>query len=288
MTGDRRFWRIVTVIALAHVALLTAFLRWNGAPNTLNAQSITWLNGDASEEPSASVAAGEERSDAAATTTPHLEVQAEEKTEEPPTLSPAKSEIVLASPTPPTNPPPPPRPSPKLTPRVSPSSKPSPRKNPSPKKSSTPYKKKTAKPIAKKDLIPKGNNAADKSGRKLAHKDAAGSGSGSGSAGRGASSGKAADVGWYGNMLHDRFYRAWEQPKTVVSSGARLSAVAKIRIAKDGSVSDFRIVKPSGNVVVDESIAAVAKKVTRVDAPPERLGAGGHYDVDITFALSSQ
>src|SRR5205823_2896827 len=41
-----------------------------------------------------------------------------------------------------------------------------------------------------------------------------------------------ANTSWYGNMLHDRFYREWEQPTTVVAGGAKLSASAKIRIEK--------------------------------------------------------
>ena len=89
-------------------------------------------------------------------------------------------------------------------------------------------------------------------------------------------------------MLHDRFYREWEQPTTVVASGAKLSASAKIRIEKDGRISDFKIVRSSGNVVVDESVEAVGKKVTRVDALPAGIGSGGHYDVNINFALNSK
>src|SRR5205823_3837310 len=97
-----------------------------------------------------------------------------------------------------------------------------------------------------------------------------------------------ANTSWYGNMLHDRFYREWEQPTTVVASGAKLSASAKIRIEKDGRISDFKIVRSSGNVVVDESVEAVGKKVTRVDALPAGIGSGGHYDVNINFALNSK
>ena len=97
-----------------------------------------------------------------------------------------------------------------------------------------------------------------------------------------------ANAGWYGNMLHDRFYREWAQPTTVVASGAKLSALARIRIEKDGRISNFKIVRPSGNVVVDESVVAVGKKVTRVDAPPAGIGNSGHYDVNINFALNSK
>ena len=74
----------------------------------------------------------------------------------------------------------------------------------------------------------------------------------------------------------------------MVASGAKLSALAKIRIEKDGRISDFKIVRSSGNVVVDESVEAVGKKVTRVDALPAEIGSGGHYDVNINFALNSK
>ena len=89
-------------------------------------------------------------------------------------------------------------------------------------------------------------------------------------------------------MLHDRFYKEWAQPTTVVASGAKFSALAKIRIEKDGRISNFKIVRSSGNVVVDESIEAVAKRVTRVDSLPTGLANGDHYDVNINFELNPE
>ena len=89
-------------------------------------------------------------------------------------------------------------------------------------------------------------------------------------------------------MLHDRFYKEWVQPTTVVASGAKFSALAKIRIEKDGRISDFKIVRSSGNVVVDESIEAVAKRVTRVDSLPTGLAKADHYDVNINFELNPE
>jgi TonB family protein len=111
---------------------------------------------------------------------------------------------------------------------------------------------------------------------------------GNGDGARGAGSGKsdAATVAYYGNMLHDRFYRAWQQPQTVVASGVKLSAVARIRIEEDGRVSNFKIVRPAGNVLVDESVAAAGEKVTQVDALPAGIGNGGHYDVNVSFELN--
>jgi TonB family protein len=88
-------------------------------------------------------------------------------------------------------------------------------------------------------------------------------------------------------MLHDRFYGAWKQPTAVVTTGATMSALVKIRIEEDGRVSKFAIVRSSGNVVVDESVEAVAKRVTRVDPLPAGLG-NGRYEVTINFELRSE
>ena len=89
-------------------------------------------------------------------------------------------------------------------------------------------------------------------------------------------------------MLHDRFYSEWVQPTTTVTSGAKISTLVKIRIEKDGRVSNFEIIKPSENVVVDESVATIARRVTQVDPLPAGLGSGDHYDVKINFELKSE
>jgi len=88
-------------------------------------------------------------------------------------------------------------------------------------------------------------------------------------------------------MLHDRFYSAWIQPTTTVASGTKISTLVKVRIEKDGHVSKFEIIKPSENVVVNESVAAIAKRVTEVDSPPTGLAQGDHYDVKINFELNT-
>jgi len=96
------------------------------------------------------------------------------------------------------------------------------------------------------------------------------------------------EFSWYGKMLHDRFYREWIQPKTSIAIGAKISALVRIRIEKDGRISNFTIVRPSGNVVVDESVAAVAKRVTQVDPLPKGLGGGAYYEVNINFELNPE
>ena len=88
-------------------------------------------------------------------------------------------------------------------------------------------------------------------------------------------------------MLHDRFYSEWVQPITAVETGVKFSVLVKLRIEQDGTVSKFDIVNSSGNVVVDESVQAIAKRVTQVDALPAGLGEDGHYDVNINFELNT-
>jgi TonB family protein len=88
-------------------------------------------------------------------------------------------------------------------------------------------------------------------------------------------------------MLHDRFYSAWIQPTTSVPTGTKISTLVKVRIEKDGRVSKFEIIKPSENVVVNESVATIAKRVSEVDAPPAGLIKGDHYDVKINFELNT-
>jgi hypothetical protein len=39
--------------------------------------------------------------------------------------------------------------------------------------------------------------------------------------------------------------------------------------------------------VVNESVAAIAKRVTEVDSPPTGLIKGDHYDVKINFELNT-
>lgn len=115
-------------------------------------------------------------------------------------------------------------------------------------------------------------------------------GSKTGSVGKSGSAGgrsNASEFGWYGNMLHDRFYSAWIQPTTTVASGTKISTLVKVRIEKDGHVSKFEIIKPSENVVVNESVAAIAKRVTEVDSPPTGLAQGDHYEVKINFELNT-
>ncbi len=256
------------------------------------------------------------------------EKREEKKEEDRPILTAARSDIQLPtrkpSPEPTATPRPTPTPKAKVTPKPTPKEKVRPKpkakskSKPKPKKKkksppkkllakATPKPSPKAKRIAKKKEESKEETEADaekkriakaalgktdSTGEEIKKAVAANPGSGKGtSSGAGGHSGGGSiesQFGWYGSMLHDRLYSDWVQPIAVASSGEKFSVVAKLRIEKDGRISSFEIVKPSGNEIVDESVSEVAKRVTQVDPLPDGLANGDHYDVKINFELSSE
>jgi outer membrane biosynthesis protein TonB len=287
--ASRRFWRNVVLIALAHAALIAGLIRWSVAARVpSNPENIVWL-GNAE-----GVSTGESEdntSPAPKQAPPPVEAkpQTDDEAKDEKPLTAAKSEIELPSPTP--------KPTATATPRPKPTPIPKSKATPKPIPQPTPKHTLVAKVSPKpstKTKPPKSSEKLEKKEKHALAKTGAASQNGSGktgSAGKGGSAGggnSASEFGWYGNMLHDRFYSAWIQPTTSVPSGSKFSTLAKLRIEKDGRVSKFEIIKPSDNVVVNESVAAIAKKVTEVDAPPTGLIKGDHYDVKINFELNTE
>jgi TonB family protein len=281
------------LVALAHVALIAGLIRWSvAAKASANPESIVWLGGagklsadetEKQESPSPKQPVARRES-----SRPEQDETAEEK----PAVKAAKSEIELptatpkptttatpakATPTPSskakTTPKPIPKPTPKKTLVAKASPKPVAKPKPSPAKASAKPEKKDKITLAKKDSAPQSASGQSGSTGKV------------GSVGGGSS---ASEFGWYGNMLHDRFYSAWIQPTMKVPSGEKISTLVNVRIEKDGHVSKFAIAKPSENPTVNESVAAVAKQVSQVDPPPTGLIKGDHYDVKINFELNTE
>jgi TonB family protein len=284
-----RFWRNVTLIALAHIALIAGLIRWSlAARSETDAESLVWLSG--AEDLAAQKS--ETGAPPAGISTPSFESERlnPDKTEtERPSLTQAKSEIELPKPTPMETP------VPKATAELKTTSKPTPKPTPrrvvlvKASKSSAHAKPSPPKP---KEKQADAKNEKKKSTKTVSAKTESSSGTSAGKTGssKGGSAGggiSTSEFGWYGNMLHDRFYSAWIQPTTNVPSDAKISTLVKVRIEKDGRVSKFEIIKPSGNVVVNESVATVAKQVTQVDPPPTGLVKGDHYDVKINFELNT-
>jgi outer membrane biosynthesis protein TonB len=299
--ASSRFWRNVTLIALAHIALIAGLIHWSvEARSSSNAQSIVWISGAedlAAREPESS-----ESPPPAITPIPPPEsepLENDEAAEETPLVTAATSEIELPRPTPtpePTSTPRPtatPTPKPKATPKPTPKAtlkktlvaKASPKQSPKPKSSPTKSAEQANKTNAnaEKKKIAKTAPAKTETSSQTSGKTGS-----AGKVGHAGSGSTASEFGWYGNMLHDRFYSAWIQPTTIGASGNKISTLVKVRIEKDGRVSRFEIIKPSENVVVNESVSAVGQRVTQVDPPPGGLANGDHYDVKINFELNTE
>ena len=288
MPKDGRFWRNIVLIALAHIALIAGLIRWSLAARASNPDSIVWLG--AAGEPETEASPPAERVTPLVSPKP----QNDDKTEEEkPMVTTAKSEIELPPPTPKPTATATPRPKPTATAAPKPKATPKPIPKPTPKKIL--LTKASSKPSPKeKSNSTKSDEKSVKNEKNPTAKTASASQNGSGKTGptgKGGSEGggsSASEFAWYGNMLHDRFYSAWIQPTTSVPSGSKISTLVKVRIEKDGRVSKFEIIKASANVVVNESVATIAKRVTEVDAPPTGLIKGDHYDVKITFELNNE
>jgi outer membrane biosynthesis protein TonB len=300
MSKDSRFWRNVTLIALAHVALIAGLIRWSvEARSSSTAQSVVWLGDVGGASAATEPMIGEPQPAKLSPSPEPRRPKSDEAEKQEPLLTAAKSEIELPTPTPTPTPtstpktPATPTAKPRATPKpaLKPTPKPTPKKRvlakASPKAKSSPTKSaekaKQADANAEKKKIAKAASAKNGS----LSQNSTGKGSSAGKGGHAAGEKSASEFAWYGNMLHDRFYSAWTQPTTTVASGAKISTLVKVRIEKDGRVSSFEIIKPSENILVNESVAAIAKRVTEVDPVPSGLGNGDHYDVKINFELNT-
>lgn len=307
MPKNLRFWSNVALIATAHVTIIVGLIHWSSETREGTGQSIMWLNGGAALE--------KKNSPVTKSPAPRNETKAEsiklpEVDDNRPFLASAPSEIQLPTPRPkltptatPVRTPKPksketPKPTPKLTPKPSPKSPPKKitlaKASPKPTTKPTPEKVENEKAEEEKKEIAKAIPVKEDSAEKEPNKTTAtqiGSGkettSGTGG-GRAGGSTREAQFGWYGSMLHDRFYSEWVQPTSVASPGAKNSVLVKLRIEKDGRVSSFEIVRPSGNSELDESVKAIASRMTQVEALPDGLGKSDHYDVKINFELNSE
>jgi TonB family protein len=293
-TPSGRFWVNVVLIALAHVALIAGLIRWSvAAKASSNPESIVWLGGQGDLSVGESQTQESPSPKQPATDTESSESEKDKAADEKPVVTNAKSEIELPTATPKPTATATPLPKQSATPALRAKTTPKPIPKPTPKK--TLVSKGSPKPAAKPKSSPAKANAKSEKKDKivLAKKDSPShSGSGqsastgkAGSAGGGSSE---SEFGWYGDMLHDRFYSAWIQPTTNVPSGSKISTLVNVRIEKDGRVSKFEIAKPSGNATVNESVAAVAKQISQVDPPPTGLIKGDHYDVKINFELNTE
>ncbi|MCA1658332.1 MAG: hypothetical protein LC627_03425, partial [Verrucomicrobiaceae bacterium] len=250
------FWRNLGIIGVLHVATVVGLIRWSGGaqkPRNTNPE-ILWI--DAAPADGDLAPATPPVTNPAPVVVVPPEPPGPEPEQEPEVEEPLASAVTNDLPLPmlakspePASPAPAkerstPKASPKQPPKKTPRKKPAP--NSSPKPSATTLAKKKPRPEAKKISV---HPAADKheraesdraasQGKSAAAPSGEATSSGAGSAGTGSGPGGASQFGWYGSMLHDRFFREWAQPTSVVATGAKMSALVRIRIEKDGRIAD--------------------------------------------------
>lgn len=190
------------------------------------------------------------------------------------------------------------------TPRRTPTPKKSASRSPSPKttpkKSSTPEASSSAKKSASHSETPKPKSTAGKGNDDHEDTGAANAGTSSPKGGKpgtrpgegGGNRGGKGSIGgaeresqirWYLEKIHDRIYSRWVSP----SADPTLSVLIKIRIQKDGHVSDVSLAKSSGNPAMDESAMLAAKSVKQLDPLPSVID-DSFYDVPIEFKPTPQ
>ena len=303
MPKNLRFWTNVGLIGLVHVAVIYGLIRWSREGKDAAGQSVIWLNGGTGdgvvtekrvapvhEEPptrreSRTETSRDEDEDRPLLTSAPSDIQLPVK----PLATPAVTPKVKATPKPT------PKPSPKPTPKPSPKKQTMAKVRPSPKpKPKIEEKKEIAKKSEaseaekKKTVLAKNETPEPPAAGPPATQTGAGTGTTAGTGGRAGGSVNQSQFGWYGSMLHDRFYSEWAQPTAVSNAGTKNSVLVKLRIEKDGRVSSFEIVRSSGNAELDDSVKALATRVNHVDPLPDGLGKGDHYDVKINFELNSE
>jgi TonB family protein len=311
MPKNLRFWTNVGLIGLAHVAVIYGLIRWSREGKDAGSQSVVWMNGGAGD----GIVTEKKNLPLHEKSLPRTESRTErsrDEDEDRPVLTSALSEIQLPTPrpspmstatpkptpnvkgTPKPKPKTPPRPTPKPTPKPKKATiaKAKPSATPKPEgKEETPRKSEIADAEKKKIVLAKNDTAEAKPAAEESPATQTGAGKGTTpgtGGGRVGGSVNQSQFGWYGSMLHDRFYSEWAQPTSVANAGGKNSVLVKLRIEKDGRVSGFEIVRPSGNPELDESVKALANRVSQVEPLPDGLGKGDHYDVKINFELNSE
>jgi TonB family protein len=75
-------------------------------------------------------------------------------------------------------------------------------------------------------------------------------------------------------------YDAWDQPPDLQN---KLVATIVLRVARDGSVADVTLQRSSGDKTMDRSVLAAARKVPRLDPPPDILVKDSYATVSVNF-----
>lgn len=108
-----------------------------------------------------------------------------------------------------------------------------------------------------------------------------GIGSGAGGPGGG---GTPLPYAWYYNQVKSAMYAAWQQPSSLIGTKGLVTSV-EIRVQRAGQITAKKIVAPSGNAQMDESVSRALEAVSRLPELPAGLG-GLYKDITIDFELA--
>jgi TonB family protein len=103
--------------------------------------------------------------------------------------------------------------------------------------------------------------------------------------GPGAAGGTDALALTYFKKIEAHFRREWKKPLTSERTGREVEAFVRLRAASDGTVESLKLVKPTGNPEVDQSIEQALQRVKRVEPPPAELLKKGVLDEMVEFVL---
>ena len=101
------------------------------------------------------------------------------------------------------------------------------------------------------------------------------SGSGSGSGG-----GMYSPFAGYYDSVKQQMYAVWQQP---AGAPIGITAIATVRVERDGTVSSKSITRRSGNGTFDQSVQSALNATARLPVPPADLPS---RDIEIQFELS--
>jgi TonB family protein len=87
----------------------------------------------------------------------------------------------------------------------------------------------------------------------------------------------------YFEHVHDVMYEAWVQPGSALDR--KLIATVQLLVARDGSITDVSLRIPSGNKVMDDSVLSAARKVQRLEPPPDNLVRGDAASITVDFQV---
>lgn len=84
-------------------------------------------------------------------------------------------------------------------------------------------------------------------------------------------------------LVRTIMYNAWRQPPSLSAAGGLVTR-ARLRVMRDGRVTQREIISASGNDVMDASVTAALEAVSEL--PPLPTGRGSHEDITIDFELT--